>query len=113
MVLPKAIMTITPTAVGRIKELLAQRNKPSRGIKITIKTKGCNGKAYHLEYVDDPCMQDEVIQVEDVTVFIDPKAVLFIIGTEMDFVDETVQSGFVFRNPNAKGTCGCGESFNT
>lgn len=109
----KNIMTLTPAAVDHIRELLRQREKAAKGVRISIKTKGCNGKAYSLEYVDEPDIKDEVIHVEDVTLFIDPKATLFIIGTEMDFVEETMQSGFVFRNPNAKGTCGCGESFNT
>jgi iron-sulfur cluster assembly protein len=107
----KAILSVTDAAVQRIKVLLAERGKPSAGIRIGIKSRGCNGLAYTLEYTDAAPPHDDVIQTQNVTIFIDPKASLFIIGTEMDFIDTKVESGFVFRNPNEKGRCGCGESF--
>lgn len=106
-----APITVTESAFHRVKALLASREKPSVGIRIGIRTKGCSGLSYFLEYADDQNPLDEVMKIEDVTILIDPKAVLFILGTEMDYVEEKMQSGFVFRNPNEKGRCGCGKSF--
>ena len=104
-------LTITPAALKRIQELLAKRGKPSVGIRISIRTKGCSGLSYALEYADDKKPFEEVMEKEGTTILIDPKATLFILGTEMDFVEDKLQSGFVFRNPNEKGRCGCGQSF--
>jgi len=106
-----APLSVTPAALERVKTLLAQRGRPSTGIRIGIKTKGCSGLSYSLEYADNVNPYDETLTVDDVTVFIDPKALLYILGTEMDFIQESLQSGFVFRNPNEKGRCGCGKSF--
>jgi iron-sulfur cluster assembly protein len=102
---------MTEAAVERVKTLLDKRGKPSAGIRISVRTKGCSGLSYTLEYADDRGKFDEVVENGGVTVLIDPKAVMFVIGTEMDYVEEKLQSGFVFRNPNEKGRCGCGESF--
>jgi len=102
---------MTEAAVERVKSLLDKRGKPSAGIRISVRTKGCSGLSYTLEYADDRGKFDEVVESGGVTVLIDPKAVMFVIGTEMDYVEEKLQSGFVFRNPNEKGRCGCGESF--
>jgi iron-sulfur cluster assembly protein len=104
-------LTITDAAFERVKSLLTQRNKPSVGIRISIRTKGCSGLSYSLEYADEKDPLDEMMEMNGVTILIDPKAVLFILGTEMDYVEEKMQSGFVFRNPNEKGRCGCGKSF--
>jgi iron-sulfur cluster assembly protein len=106
-----APLKITPAAIKQIKILLDQRDKESFGIRIGIKTKGCSGLSYTLEYADEQNKLDEVVQQEGVTVLIDPKAVLFILGTEMDYLEEKLESGFIFRNPNEKGRCGCGQSF--
>ena len=106
-----APITLTDTAFSRVKALLAQRGKPSVGIRIGIRTKGCSGLSYSLEYADEKNPLDEVMEIEGVTILIDPKAILFILGTEMDYIEEKMQSGFVFRNPNEKGRCGCGKSF--
>lgn len=106
-----APITLTPSAVERVKVLLAQRGKPSVGIKIGIRTKGCSGLSYTIEYADEAQPFDEVVEVDGMKILIDPKATLFIIGTEMDYVDGKIESGFVFKNPNEKGRCGCGESF--
>ncbi len=103
--------TVTSSARERIRTLLEQRGKPSAGIRIGIKTKGCSGLSYTINYADDHQINDEVVVADDVCVMIDPKAVMFLFGTEMDFVSEAMQSGFVFRNPNEKGRCGCGKSF--
>lgn len=106
-----AAMHLTPAAVERVKALLEKRGKPSAGIRIGVKTKGCSGLSYTLEFADAKGAMDEVVEQDGITVLIDPKATLFILGTEMDYVEEKIQSGFVFRNPNEKGRCGCGESF--
>jgi iron-sulfur cluster assembly protein len=106
-----APITLTDKAFGQIKSLLAKRGKPSLGIRIGIRTKGCSGLSYSLEYADEKNPLDEVVEMEGVKILIDFKAILFILGTEMDYVEEKMQSGFVFRNPNEKGRCGCGKSF--
>lgn len=106
-----APMTLTAAAAERVKALLAQRGKPSLGIRIGINTKGCSGMSYTLEYADEKGPYDEIVEERGVTILIDPKASMFIIGTEMDYVEEKLNSGFVFNNPNEKGRCGCGESF--
>ena len=110
MARPQA-MLITDAAALRVKALLDRRGKPSAGIRIGVRTKGCSGLSYTLEYADEANKFDEVVEDKGVRILIDPKASMFIIGTEMDFVDGKLESGFVFNNPNEKGRCGCGESF--
>ena len=105
------MMTITDHAAERVKALLASRGKPSAGVRIGIRTKGCSGMSYTLEFADDKNEFDEIGEDKGVRVFIDPKATMFIIGTQMDFVEDKLESGFTFENPNEKGRCGCGESF--
>ncbi len=107
----KQAMTVTDQAAQRIQALLAKRGKPSVGIRVGVRSRGCSGLTYTLEYADEKGKFDEVVQDKGVTILIDPKASMFIIGTEMDFVEDKLQSGFTFRNPNEKGRCGCGESF--
>jgi iron-sulfur cluster assembly protein len=107
----KAPLTITDSAADRVKALLASRGKPSAGVRIGVRAKGCSGMSYTLEFADERTAFDEVVEEKGVTVLIDPKATMFILGTEMDYVEEKMQAGFVFRNPNEKGRCGCGESF--
>jgi len=107
----RAPIEITDAALGRVKHLLEVRGKPSAGIRISLRTKGCTGLSYSIEYADERHPLDEIIEKDGITVLIDPKATLFILGTEMDFVEEKMESGFVFRNPNEKGRCGCGKSF--
>ena len=104
-------MTVTEAAAQRIQALLAKRGKPSVGIRVGVRSRGCSGLTYTLEYADEKGKFDEVVQQKGVTILIDPKATMFIIGTEMDYVEDKLQSGFTFRNPNEKGRCGCGESF--
>ena len=105
------ILTITDTAAEQVKTLLASRGKPSAGVKVGVRTRGCSGMAYTLEFADEVSKYDEVVEDKGVTVLIDPKAVMFLIGAEMDFKQEKLSSGFTFVNPNEKGRCGCGESF--
>lgn len=104
-------MTVTDAAINRVKAMIENRGKPTAGVRIGVRTKGCSGMSYTLEFADEKNDFDEIVEVDGVTIMIDPKATMFIIGTEMDFVEEKLESGFVFRNPNEKGRCGCGESF--
>jgi iron-sulfur cluster assembly protein len=106
-----AVMTVTPTAAERVKALIDGRGKPTAGIRIGVRTKGCSGMSYTLEFADKQEPMDEVVEAGGIKLLIDPKASLFLIGTEMDYEEEKLKSGFVFRNPNEKGRCGCGESF--
>lgn len=107
----RAPITLTEAARMRLHHLLQARGKPSAGIRIGVKAKGCSGLQYTLTYADEKKITDEEMAEEDLTLFIDSQALLFILGTRMDFVDDTMQSGFVFENPNEKGKCGCGKSF--
>ncbi len=106
-----AIITITDAAAQQIKHLLEARDKPSLAIRVGVRTRGCSGMSYTIEYADEKGEFDEIVEDKGVTLFIDPKAVMFVLGTEMDFRQEKLASGFTFENPNEKGRCGCGESF--
>ncbi|GMG06691.1 hypothetical protein B5S33_g1782 [[Candida] boidinii] len=105
----KALITLTPHAVYHLKNLM---NLPDpKLIRIGVQNRGCSGLSYHLEYVSKPENFDEMIEQDGVKVLIDSKALFSIVGSEMDWVDDKLSSKFVFKNPNSKGTCGCGESF--
>jgi len=105
------VMSVTPAAAERVKALIDGRGKPTAGIRIGVRTKGCSGMSYTLEFADAQQPMDEIVETGGMKLLIDPKASLFLIGTEMDYVEEKLKSGFVFTNPNEKGRCGCGESF--
>lgn len=105
------VMSVTPAAAERVKALIEGRDKPTAGIRIGVRSKGCSGLSYTLEFADAAQPMDEVVDTNGVKLLIDPKAALFLIGTEMDYAEEKLKSGFVFTNPNEKGRCGCGESF--
>lgn len=107
----QALLTITESAAERVKALLKGRGKDAYGIRIGLRSKGCNGMSYTLEFADEAAPYDEVIEAHGVKVLIDPKAVMFLMGSQMDYVEDKLSSGFVFQNPNEKGRCGCGESF--
>lgn len=107
----QTLLTITETAAERLKALLAGRGKPSSGIRIGVRSKGCSGLSYTLEFADVIGPYDDVVEAFGVKVLVDPKAVMFILGSQMDYVEDKLSSGFVFQNPNEKGKCGCGESF--
>lgn len=97
--------------MNKVKQLL--QNKPEYiGLKVGVRTRGCNGLTYTLDYTKEKDKSDEEVLQEGVRVFIEKKAQLTLLGTEMDFVETKLSSEFVFNNPNIKGTCGCGESFN-
>ncbi|XP_070446293.1 iron-sulfur cluster assembly 1 homolog, mitochondrial isoform X1 [Equus przewalskii] len=107
----RAALTLTPSAVNKIKQLL--KDKPEHvGVKVGVRTRGCNGLSYTLEYTKTKGDSDEEVVQDGVRVFIEKKAQLTLLGTEMDYVEDKLSSEFVFNNPNIKGTCGCGESFN-
>jgi iron-sulfur cluster assembly protein len=105
------VMSVTPAAAERVKALIEGREKPTVGIRIGVRSKGCSGMSYTLEFAEAQQPMDEVVETAGVKLLIDPKASLFLIGTQMDYVEEKLKSGFVFNNPNEKGRCGCGESF--
>ena len=105
------VMTVTPGAAERVKALIDGRGKPTVGVRIGVRSKGCSGLSYTLEFADKQEPLDEVIDTQGIKLLIDAKASLFLIGTEMDYEEEQLKSGFVFKNPNEKGRCGCGESF--
>ena len=105
------VMSLTDSAAARVKHLMATRTEPATGLRIGIRTGGCSGMAYSMEFAEDKEPLDEVVEEKGVKLFVDSKALMFLIGTEMDYVEDKLQSGFVFNNPNEKGRCGCGESF--
>lgn len=107
----KAIVTISDRAAEQVKNLLEERGKDSLGLRVGVKPGGCSGLSYVIEYADEERQFEEVVKDKGVTIFIDPKAIMYLIGSEMDFIEEEFKSGFVFINPNEKGKCGCGESF--
>ena len=107
----KEIMSLTKRAIDHVKFLLDSRGKDSVGIRIGVKSGGCSGFKYFVEYADEIRPFEETIKKKDLTIIIDPKALMYLIGTEMDYVSEDFKSGFVFINPNEKGKCGCGSSF--
>lgn len=107
----KPLIQITEKAAERVKFLLAKRSEPTIGIRVGVKSGGCSGLSYTFEYAEEKNPLDEVISDKDVTIIVDSKAVMYLIGTTLDYMDEKVKSGFVFINPNEKARCGCGESF--
>ena len=106
-----SVMTLTDAAADRVRHLMSSRQEPAEGLRIGIRTGGCSGMAYAMEFTSEKEPLDEVVEDKGVTLFVDSKALMFLIGTEMDYVEDKLQSGFVFNNPNEKGRCGCGESF--
>ena len=104
------VMRLSDAAAARIKELLAKSQKPIAGVRVGVKNGGCAGMAYTMEYAERIEAADEVVEDKGVRVLIDPKAVLFLIGTEMDWKVEKLSAQFVFNNPNQTSACGCGES---
>jgi iron-sulfur cluster assembly accessory protein len=104
-------ITITEAAADRVKALIAKSEKPVMGLRVGVKPQGCSGMSYFVEYADEANATEDLVEDKGVKIFIDPAAILFLIGSEMDYVEDKFNSGFVFNNPNEKGRCGCGESF--
>ena len=109
--MPTSVITITEAAAGRARQILAKSDKPVLGLRVGIKTRGCSGLSYFVEYAEERKKFEDVVEDKGVKIFIDPAATMFLLGSEMDYVEEKFQTGFVFKNPNEKGRCGCGESF--
>ena len=104
------VMRLTDAAAMRIKDVMARAEKPMAGVRVGVKNGGCAGMEYTMEYADAVKPSDEVVEDKGVKLLIDPKAVMFLLGTEMDFKVDKLTSGFVFNNPNQTSACGCGES---
>ena len=104
------VMQLTDAAAMRIKDVMARADKPVAGVRVGVKNGGCAGMAYTMEYAERIEAADEVVEDKGVRVLIDPKAILFLIGTEMDYKTDKLSAQFVFNNPNQTSACGCGES---
>jgi iron-sulfur cluster assembly protein len=104
------VMRLTEAAAQRIKDVMAQADKPVAGLRVGVKNGGCAGMEYTMDYADKIEPTDEVVEDKGVKILIDPKAVLFLLGTEMDYKTEKLSAQFVFSNPNQTSACGCGES---
>ena len=104
------VVTLTDAAAARVKEIMARADKPYAGLRVGVKNGGCAGSEYIFEYAAEKAPLDEVVEDKDVTILIDAKAVLFLIGTEIDYETTRLSSKFVFNNPNETDACGCGES---
>jgi iron-sulfur cluster assembly protein len=104
------VMRLTDAAAMRIKDVMARADKPVAGVRVGVKNGGCAGMEYTMEYADQIKPSDEVVEDKGVKILIDPKAVLFLLGTEMDYKTEKLAAQFIFKNPNQTSACGCGES---
>lgn len=105
-------ITMTEAAATRVKTFLTKRGK-GVGLRLGVRTSGCSGLAYVLEFVDSPRDADQVFEDRGVKIFVDPKSLVYLEGTELDYTKEGLNEGFKFHNPNVKNSCGCGESFHT
>ena len=107
----KQIITLSDKAAERIKQIMSAAKDGSIGVRVGVKSGGCAGMSYIMEYINKPNPNDEIIEEKGVKVFIDSAAVMYLLGTEMDYKKEDFSSNFVFKNPNETERCGCGESF--
>ena len=107
----KSVMTLTDAAAARVKRLLEKAGDDVIGLRIGVRARGCSGMSYTVDYAKEIKKFEEVVEDKGVRILVDPAATMFLIGTEMDYQEDKLQSGFVFRNPNEKARCGCGESF--
>lgn len=106
-----AAVILTESAQGRIAELMGQAPEGAIGVKLSTPKRGCSGLAYSVDYVTEEARFDEKIETPGGVLYIDGASVLYLVGSTMDWVEDDFTAGFVFNNPNAKGSCGCGESF--
>lgn len=107
----KPILTLTEAAVNNVKRLMGRADSDAIGLRVGIKTAGCSGLQYHVEFATDKKPFEDSIDVSGITIFIDPAAVMFLIGSEMDWTEDKFSASFTFSNPNETARCGCGESF--
>ena len=107
-----AVLKVTEAASAQLKKLLESHSPNAVGIRLAVNEGGCNGLTYAMDFAEKKDTADEVMELNGVSLLIDPMALMYLVGTEMDFVEEKLGSNFVFRNPNESGRCGCGESFN-
>ena len=105
------IIKLSDNAANRIKEIMSNAEKDALGVRVSVKSGGCAGMSYVMEYAKNTNPNDEIIEDKGVKVLIDPKAIMYLLGTEMDYKKEELSSTFVFKNPNETERCGCGESF--
>ncbi len=108
---PPPAITLTEAAAVRVRTLIERAGKPVLGVRVGVKKAGCSGLQYQVDYVEEVRPFEDVVESRGVRVYIDPMATMYLIGSEMDYEETKMQSGFVFRNPNEKDRCGCGESF--
>lgn len=108
---PPPPISLTLRAAERVRELTANAERPVLGLRVGVKARGCSGLSYIVEYAEDRRKFEDVVEQHGVKVFIDPTAVMYLLGSELDYREGRMESGFVFTNPNEKGRCGCGESF--
>jgi iron-sulfur cluster assembly accessory protein len=111
MQMAEPIIKLTDAAAARVKDIMSRADEGVVGLRVGLSTRGCSGLSYVVEYAEEARQFEEVIEDKGVRVFVDPAATMFLIGATMDYREGKFESGFVFDNPNAKGTCGCGESF--
>ena len=104
------LLSLTPSAIERLRNINKNSSNDNVAVKLGVKNGGCAGMAYTMDYINEVSQNDEVIKIDDITLVIDPKAILFLLGTEMDYEESTLNSGFIFNNPNQTDACGCGES---
>jgi len=109
----KQVITLSDNAANRIKEIISNDETKSVGVRVGVKSGGCAGMSYVMEYAKEINPTDEIIEDKGVKVFVDPGAIMYLLGTEMDYKQEQFSSTFVFKNPNETERCGCGESFKT
>ena len=104
------VVTLTQAAAARVKEIMGRADQPYAGLRVGVKNGGCAGQEYVFEYAAEAHPLDEVVEDQGVTILIEPKAILFLVGTEIDYETTKLSSKFVFHNPNETDACGCGES---
>ena len=105
------LLTITTNAANQIKQIISNSKEKCLGVKIDVDKTGCSGYAYKMDYAFEDIEGFDIVEDKGVKIFIEPKAIMFLVGSEMDYKTDKLSSRFVFNNPNEKSTCGCGESF--
>ena len=107
----KQLLTMTDAAVEKVKALMAKSPEPVEGIRIGVRPGGCSGMSYYIDYAAAPNPGEQIKKKKGIKIFVEPTSLMYLIGTEMDYKSDKLQSGFSFTNPNEKGRCGCGQSF--